>query len=235
MTARELSGESLTPDRCKIELMRKSYWPIFGLFLLMLGTIHAPLQAQANPGWIGKRVVPRTGKFTLLVNGEVLDRSGEDVEFYEVEQVDGSSLLLKAESNHASGWAEQDQVIPVEHAFEFFTRQIGVHPQDVFLFSARALLFADKKDYASALRDHDEAVRLDPGHASHYRGRGLVRQFRKEDDKAIADFNEAIKLDPRSARAHVAERLLGKQEGIRKGHRRCQRSHLARSTGDRRL
>lgn len=173
------------------------------LAVLVIGTIHSPLPAQVNPGWIGKRVVPKSSKLTLLVNGELLDRGEEDVEFYRVEKIDGTSLLLKAEVNHTSGWAEQDQVIPLDDAVEFFTRQIRAHPGDVFLRTARAVVSTAKKEYASALRDYDEAVRLDPKGAFHYRGRGQVWQLKKEYDKAISDFNEAIKLDPKSAQAFI--------------------------------
>jgi tetratricopeptide (TPR) repeat protein len=183
--------------------MSKRYLETIALILLIIGTIDLPLRAQANPGWIGKRVLPRTSKFTLLINGEAFDRTDEEVDLYRVEQVDGTSLLLKAQAHGARGWAERDQVILVEHAVEFFTQQIQAHPDSVYFHTARALLLTDRKEYDRALRDYDAAVLLDPKHAAHYRGRGQVWQFKKNDDKAIADFNEAIKLDAKSARAFL--------------------------------
>ena len=175
-----------------------------GLFFAISSTISLPIPAQESPGWMGKRVVPKTRKITLIVNGEALDRGGEGVELYRVEQVDGTSLLLKPEQAHgASGWVEHDQVILVEHAVEYFTQEIRAHPQDAFLHAARALLLCDSKAYDSALRDYDEAVRLDPKNAAHYRGRGQVWQFKKEHDKALADYSAAIKLDPKSAPAFI--------------------------------
>ena len=42
---------------------------------------------------------------TLRVNGEAVERDGKAFDFYRVEQVDGPSLLLKAEAQGRSGWA----------------------------------------------------------------------------------------------------------------------------------
>lgn len=174
-----------------------------GLTLVLLGTIPLPLPAQVDPGWIGKRLVPRSSDFTLVVNGEAIDRSREEVDLYRVEQADGTSLLLKAEADGASGWAERDQVVLAEHAVEFFTQQIHRQPGNAFNHAARAVLWTDKQEYDNALRDYNEAIRLDPRHASYYRGRGRVWQLMNECDKSITDFNEAIKLDPKSARAFI--------------------------------
>ena len=183
--------------------MRNRLLKTIGLTLLLLGTIPLPLSAQVDPGWIGKRVVPRTSNFTLLVNGEAIDRSRKEVDLYRVEQVDGTSLLLKAEADGASGWAERDQVVAAEHAVGFFTGQIHAQPGNAFNHAARAILWTDKKEYDHAPRDDNEAIRLDPRHASYYRGRGRVWQLMNECEKAIGDFNEAIKLDPKSARAFI--------------------------------
>ena len=62
---------------------------------------------------------------------------------------------------------------------------------------------AIRRHMTDALGDYDEAVRLDPGNAAHYRGRGQVWHWKKEHDKAIADYSEAIKLDPKSAPAFI--------------------------------
>jgi tetratricopeptide (TPR) repeat protein len=183
--------------------MRNRFLNTIGPTVVLLGTIQLPLPAQVNPGWIGKWVVPRSNNFTLLVNGEAIDRSRDGVDLYRVEQVDGTTLLLKAEADGASGWAERDQVVLAEHAVEFFTQRIHAQPGNAFDHTARAILWIDKKEYANALGDYNEAIRLDPRHASYYRGRGRVWQLKREYEQAIADFNEAIKLDPKSARAFI--------------------------------
>ncbi len=164
---------------------------------------HTPILAQAEHGWIGKRVVPKISNFTLLVNGEEVEQGGKGIAFYRVEQVDGPSLWLKGETQGSSGWAKADEVVLVEQAVDFFNREIQTHPDDPFFRAARALLWSERNASDSALRDYDDAIRLDPKNASYYRGRGLVWHSAKEYDKAIADFDEAIKLDPKSALAFI--------------------------------
>ena len=59
-----------------------------------------------------------------------------------------------------------------------------------------------KKEYAKALADCNELVRLEPGSALAYKGRGLVLAQKGDFDSAIADFTEAIGLDPAQAETY---------------------------------
>ncbi len=171
--------------------------------IVALASSHTPILGQAEPGWIGKRVVPKISNFTLLVNGEAVEQTGKGIGFYRVEQVDGPSLWLKGDSQGSSGWAKADDVVLVEQAVDFFTRQIRARPDDPFFRAARALLCSERNAFETALRDYDDAIRLDPKNASYHRGRGLVWHSARDYDKAIADFDEAIKLDPKSAVAFI--------------------------------
>ena len=47
----------------------------------------------------------------------------------------------------------------------------------------------------------DEAVRLDPGFADAFNGRGFAYLGKQQYDRAIQDFDEAIRLDPAFASA----------------------------------
>jgi tetratricopeptide (TPR) repeat protein len=179
--------------------MSKNILTAAGLIFALTTTTDSPLLAQAASGWIGKRVVPKKNNFTLLVNGEPVERGGNGIDFYRIEQVDGSSLLLAGDTPGPNGWAPSEDVVLVEQAVDFFGQQIRAHPDDPFFRAARALLWRDRKAYASALRDYDEAIRLDPKNASHYCGRGLAWHSAKKYDKAIADFDAAIAVDPKSA------------------------------------
>jgi tetratricopeptide (TPR) repeat protein len=183
--------------------MRKRILTTAGLVFALTTTAQRPLQAQADPGWIGKRVVQRASHFSLRVNDEPVERSGKAIDFYRVEQADGPSLWLKAETQGSSGWAAAVDVVPVDQALDFFSQQIVGHPTDAFLHAVRAFLWLDKKGFDNALRDYDDAIRLEPRNASYYRGRGLVRHARKEYDKSITDFDESIRLDPTSALAFI--------------------------------
>jgi tetratricopeptide (TPR) repeat protein len=53
-----------------------------------------------------------------------------------------------------------------------------------------------KKDYQSAIRDYDAAIRLDPKKSRAFTNRGAVYKKLGRIDQAIADESEAIRLDP---------------------------------------
>ena len=53
-----------------------------------------------------------------------------------------------------------------------------------------------KRDSVRALRDYDEALRLNPKYAGAMRNRGLVHAAQGDYDHAIRDFSEAARLDP---------------------------------------
>ncbi len=146
--------------------------------IVALASSHTPtLLGQAEPGWIGTtRSCPKISNFsTLLVNGEAARaQTGKGIGFYRVEQVDGPSLWLKGETQGSSGWARADEVVLVEQAVDFFTRQIHAQPDDPFFRAARALLCSERNAFETALRDYADAIRLNPKNASYHRGRGLV-------------------------------------------------------------
>ena len=70
----------------------------------------------------------------------------------------------------------------------------------VYLNRAAALNFKYRLD--EAIRDHTEALRLNPKLFSAYAGRGWAYQQKGEIDKAIADFDQAIQQDPNSGSAY---------------------------------
>jgi lipoprotein NlpI len=59
-----------------------------------------------------------------------------------------------------------------------------------------------KGDFAAAIADYDEALKLDPKNARALANRGTAHSDKGDADAAIADFDEAIKRDPRLASAH---------------------------------
>ena len=66
----------------------------------------------------------------------------------------------------------------------------------------RGAAYQAKGDLDKALRDFDEAIRLDPHNAGAYVDRGLVRSIKGAHDKALTDFEEAIRLNPNQREAY---------------------------------
>jgi tetratricopeptide (TPR) repeat protein len=76
-------------------------------------------------------------------------------------------------------------------------------PRTAAEYNQRGLAAARKRQYAEAIRNFSEAIRLDPNYALAYAYRGGVHVNTDEPDKAIRDCSEAIRLEPRLALAYV--------------------------------
>jgi hypothetical protein len=63
----------------------------------------------------------------------------------------------------------------------------------------RGLVHARGKDYARAIGDFTEVIRLDPNHAWAYQQRGLAYAEQGEQARAKADLDKAFQLDPKLA------------------------------------
>ena len=63
-------------------------------------------------------------------------------------------------------------------------------------YTNRANAYSDKGDLKRALRDYNEAIRIDPTHPFAYYNRGLFYGNHGDDSSAIADYSEAIRLKP---------------------------------------
>jgi tetratricopeptide (TPR) repeat protein len=164
----------------------------------------APSLLPAQTEWAGKRVVPRSRAFVLRKDDEPVEASGKVLAIYRVEQVDDdSSLWLQAEGQRPNGWAKPDEVIPIERAVDFFTAAIRARPQDAFPYLLRAFIRHDQGALDAALRDYDQAVRLDPRSIPALCNRARAWSDKQDYDQAITDYSTAIRLDPKYGLAYI--------------------------------
>ena len=83
-----------------------------------------------------------------------------------------------------------------DKAIRACTVLLQLQPQNAVVYAHRGSAYITKKDYDSALRDFDAAIRIDTRQpAIIYSLRGAAHQGRREYDLAIADFTESIRLD----------------------------------------
>src|SRR5262249_43989414 len=59
----------------------------------------------------------------------------------------------------------------------------------------RGNAYAAKGDYARAIENYDESIKLNPGYARAFNNRGVVYLKKGEYDRAMKDFDEAIRLN----------------------------------------
>jgi tetratricopeptide (TPR) repeat protein len=75
-------------------------------------------------------------------------------------------------------------------------------PMDTPLYLTRAAFHAAQKDFAAALADFNEALRLSPKDPNVYLNRGIFHLARRDYERALADFDQAIRLAPQHPIAH---------------------------------
>jgi tetratricopeptide (TPR) repeat protein len=79
--------------------------------------------------------------------------------------------------------------------------------QKALLYTNRGHAYNSKRQFADAIADHTEAIRLNP-QLSYPLPRADTYQERGELEKALVDFTESIRLDPNSDSAYYNRGLL---------------------------
>jgi tetratricopeptide (TPR) repeat protein len=79
------------------------------------------------------------------------------------------------------------------------------------IYAARGTGFAAKNDFARAIVDFDESLRLNPKNSIALINRGAAWLLRGETDKAIADLDAAVSLDPNNPAIYSSRGALRRQ------------------------
>ena len=69
------------------------------------------------------------------------------------------------------------------------------------VFVSRGIAFRKKKQYDLAIKDYDQAIRLNPSDSAAFDDRGIAYKKKKQYDRAIEDYDQAIRLNPNDAHA----------------------------------
>ena len=76
-------------------------------------------------------------------------------------------------------------------------------PHVALAYGRRGEAYVHKGDFARAIADFDQAIRIDPRQARFLVSRGLAHREHGDLDSALADFSKAIEIDSRFADAFV--------------------------------
>jgi tetratricopeptide (TPR) repeat protein len=163
------------------------------LFVVLLALNLA--QAQDVSRWVGQQVVTRYG--TSLRVGDRVVYVDNVFRVYQVQQEQGEWLWLVADG--IAGWVQSSEVIPVDQAVDYYTRQIQANPSNASNYVFRGMNWITKNEPDRAIADFNQAIRINPKDAVAFNSRGNAWWSRKEYDKAISDYTEAIRLEPNYA------------------------------------
>jgi tetratricopeptide (TPR) repeat protein len=161
------------------------------------------LIAHAQTNWVGRTILVKKPGIKI---GNT-DDEGNLVQIATLDEMDYRVLeeqpgRIKVKTRHGiPGWFDKSDAVPLEQAIAFFTERIHADASDADAYCRRGWSWHIKDDLDKAIKDFDEAVRLDP-RAFAFINRGVALGRKGEFDKAIADFNEAIRVDPRHVMAY---------------------------------
>jgi len=68
-------------------------------------------------------------------------------------------------------------------------------------FNNRGNTYFGKRDYAHAIQDYDQAIRIKPNYPEAFNNRGYAYYHQQDYDRAIQNYDQAIKLNPNYAKA----------------------------------
>lgn len=97
-----------------------------------------------------------------------------------------------------------------ETARAFYDRAILIRPDYAEAWNRRASLFLMDENYPEALRDLNEALRLEPRHFGAWAGLGMIFESMGAPQQALEAYREAIRIYPRMQQALAAEKRLSK-------------------------
>ena len=132
----------------------------------------------------------------------VVDLDGR-LRIYTVDKIEGEWVRLVSES--IDGWIESMQIVHLDEAIDFYTKQIQDYPPNGQAYEYRGMVWYHKGENKKAIADYTEAIRIEPDGFFAYGFRAQVYCEEAEFDKAIADYNEIIRIEPeeQTARVHL--------------------------------
>lgn len=83
-----------------------------------------------------------------------------------------------------------------EHAQAMYDRVIAIQPDYAEAWNRRATVFLAQENYSEALRDVNEALRLEPRHFGAWGGLGAVLEGLGSEDEALAAYQKALEIYP---------------------------------------
>ena len=167
--------------------------------LLLAAAVAAPAPAKLRDPWVGvvvccKSASPETYRQTGDGGFEL---EAFRLRYLDVRCVDEKGDFIAVQHDDKVLWLKKEAVLRPREAINYYTDVIDKDPTDERAISCRCWAYMAVGEYDRALKDGEEAVRLNPTSTAWRNNRGEVYIKRKEYDKAIAEFTDVLDSNPR--------------------------------------
>jgi tetratricopeptide (TPR) repeat protein len=167
---------------------------------VVLACCFAPAQGGEGDSWVGKQIMTKKPEVRIGHTDEndrqVYVATLRDIA-YTVEQEQGD--FIKVRHRGVAGWLDKADAVLMEDAIRYFTTRIRNDDKDAFAYAYRGWAWKVKGEHDIAIKDYNEAIRLQPEEKAWYNNRANIWNAKKDYEKALADCGEAIRLDPEYA------------------------------------
>lgn len=107
-------------------------------------------------------------------------------------------------------WVRKRDVRTLEENLDFWVEEVRRKPSSARAWLARANCWRGRGELANAIKDYDEAIRLDPKSAYAFCNRGFLRatcpdESFRDPAAAMRDANKAVSLDTKNGYSHSAK------------------------------
>jgi tetratricopeptide (TPR) repeat protein len=149
----------------------------------------------------GSEVVLKLPELPIFDEGRVL--SVDDHLTFTVDRSESRRLLLVSRDKRTTGWAYEDQVVPLSEAKEYFDQIFLNDIRNKETLWVLGRLCAYQNDDDRALVYLNRAVRLAPAEPSFYLSRSLIFLRKKKFREAVDDSERVVRLDPESSQGRL--------------------------------
>ena len=180
---------------------------VFWSVAVVFSSLAAPLDVEGAGELLGRKVMLAAADVTFRTapspDASVGENStGGDADST-VDAVDGDWVRL------GKNWVRRNDVVPLEAAVEFFSKQIERRPT-AFAYASRSHARSERSQFADAMDDANEAVKRDPNLPLGYIVRARANMLDAKLDESLQDYEKALTLNPKLTAALIGRGLVEK-------------------------
>lgn len=167
--------------------------------LLLAATLAAPAPARPRDPWVGVVVCCKSGSpetYRLESDGS-FELESFHLRYLDVRCVDEKGDFIAVQHDDRVVWLKKEAVLRPREAINHYAAVLDKDPTDERAISCRCWAYMAVGELDRALKDGEEAVRLNPHSIAWKNNRGEVFIKRKEYDKAVAEFSDILSTSPR--------------------------------------